>query len=216
MLVGIVFLAVAAGGVAKADNAGPSERELAAKLYYEAHSLQRPAAQANLAAAFAKGAGVPKSDADAFYWSRRAAEQGNADAQLMLSGYYGAGKGTPKDLISAYKWAYLAGTQATDESVRQNASEMQQALARQMSPHQIASAKRWAISWRARPETERSKRVLDARASTQGTEQQSAAPESTPGSTPAIERKSFRKANHRRHHARGHMQFVRFLRQIGL
>lgn len=54
------------------------------------------------------GRNVTRDDAQAAAWYRKAAEQGNADAQLQLAISYDLGQGVPKDVTEAAKW-YLTG-----------------------------------------------------------------------------------------------------------
>lgn len=61
-------------------------------------------AQLNLAYAYARGTGIPKSDKDALDWYRRAAEQGSAAAQYNLGFAYANGKGVPQSDSEAVFW----------------------------------------------------------------------------------------------------------------
>jgi TPR repeat protein len=53
---------------------------------------------------YAKGRGVPQDDAEAVKWYRKAAEQGDANAQYNLGQGYGDGQGVPQDHAEAVKW----------------------------------------------------------------------------------------------------------------
>jgi hypothetical protein len=53
---------------------------------------------------YAKGRGVPQDYGQAADWYQKAAEQGNANAQLSLGASYNAGAGVPQDSVQAYKW----------------------------------------------------------------------------------------------------------------
>ncbi|MBM4393779.1 MAG: sel1 repeat family protein, partial [Deltaproteobacteria bacterium] len=68
-------------------------------------------AQYNLGFMYAKGEGVPKDDAEAVKWYRKAADQGLADAQYNLGVMYAVGKGVPKDDAEAVKWYRKAADQ---------------------------------------------------------------------------------------------------------
>jgi TPR repeat protein len=48
-----------------------------------------------------EGQGVPKNDAEAVMWWRRAAEQGDATAQVNLGAAYQFGTGVPTDFSGA-------------------------------------------------------------------------------------------------------------------
>ena len=45
---------------------------------------------------------------EAVKWYRKAAEQGESEAQLLLGGMYLEGEGVPKNDIEAYAWVLLA------------------------------------------------------------------------------------------------------------
>ena len=51
-----------------------------------------------------EGKGVPKDDAQAFQWYRRAAELGHVQAQYRLGGMYEKGRGVPVDGNNALQW----------------------------------------------------------------------------------------------------------------
>lgn len=50
---------------------------------------------------------------EAFYWGKKAAEQGCADAQLAIGTYYILGLGTPQNLQQAELWLLLAAQQGS-------------------------------------------------------------------------------------------------------
>ncbi|MCE0496526.1 MAG: DUF3592 domain-containing protein [Methylacidiphilales bacterium] len=55
--------------------------------------------------------GYPKDPAEAAKWLRKAADQGNADAENMLGQLYAGGKGVDKDLVQAVAWLQKAADQ---------------------------------------------------------------------------------------------------------
>lgn len=55
--------------------------------------------------------GFPKDSVQAVFWWRKAAEQGQTNAQFNLAAMYATGDGVPKDLVMAYKWVTLAAEQ---------------------------------------------------------------------------------------------------------
>jgi TPR repeat protein len=63
--------------------------------------------------------GLAQDHAEAAKWFRRAAEQGNADAQNNLGAIYAEGQGVPRDMIGAYTWLSLAAT-AGNQSAAKN------------------------------------------------------------------------------------------------
>ncbi|MGO9422541.1 MAG: sel1 repeat family protein, partial [Roseiarcus sp.] len=48
----------------------------------------------------------------------KAADQGNAGAQLNLGAMYDNGRGVPQDHVLAYMWANLAASRAADSETR--------------------------------------------------------------------------------------------------
>ena len=68
-------------------------------------------AQLDLGACYAKGEGVVKNEAEAVKWFRKAAEQGNADAQTFLADCYLFGRGVAKDEAEALTWFRRAAKQ---------------------------------------------------------------------------------------------------------
>lgn len=71
-----------------------------------------------LARAYAslEGKGVPQDKAEAAYWFRKAAEQGEADAQYRLGIMYADGDGLPQDTAQALEWLRKAGEQGVAEA----------------------------------------------------------------------------------------------------
>ena len=72
---------------------------------------------------YVNGEGVPQNATEAVQWYRRAAEQGNANAQLNLGSMYEYGTGVERDFIQAQKWYNLAATgfQASEQDYRDEA-----------------------------------------------------------------------------------------------
>ena len=91
------------------------------------------------------GQGVPRDYEAAVRWYRRAAEQGDADAQNNLGVMYGKGQGVPRNYIEAYIWYSLAAAQAYDA-----AANNLDWLEKRMTPGQIAAAQELARNWRPR------------------------------------------------------------------
>jgi len=60
---------------------------------------------------YALGQGVPRSDAEAVVWYRKAAEQGYAKAQYNLGVCCDKGRGLPKDHVEAAAWYRKAAEQ---------------------------------------------------------------------------------------------------------
>ncbi len=53
----------------------------------------------------------------AFEYFRRLAEEGIADAQLVLGDLYRKGEGVPADPVEAYAWYYVAAQQGVEEAI---------------------------------------------------------------------------------------------------
>jgi len=84
----------------------------------------------------------------AFQVWQEAARGGNAKAQHRLGQLYEAGLGVPQNFVEAHRWYNLA---AADGET--GALQARDALAKKMTPEQIAAAQRLAADWT--PNTER-------------------------------------------------------------
>ena len=87
-----------------------------------------------------QGVIVDKAEAVRLY--RKAAEQGNADAQFNLSLCYRNGDGVMKDFVEAYTWFLLAAASGHEEGGKVCAE-----LARQLTTAQLAVAQARAKTW---------------------------------------------------------------------
>ena len=58
-----------------------------------------------------KSQGVPSDHVEAVKWYRKAAERGNALAQVILGVMYDRGEGVPQDYAEAMKWYLMAADQ---------------------------------------------------------------------------------------------------------
>ncbi|MCH8931814.1 MAG: sel1 repeat family protein, partial [Nitrospinae bacterium] len=58
------------------------------------------------------GEGVPQDYAEAAKWYRKAAEQGDAEAQAMLGLMYLNGEGVPQENVQAHKWFNLSASRS--------------------------------------------------------------------------------------------------------
>jgi uncharacterized protein len=111
---------------------------------------RNPQAQALLGSMYALGEGVPKNYAAALTWYRAAAARGNADAQFGLGGMYYLGDGVAPDYVQAHKWFSLAASRPHGEGrfLRYFARTYRDRVAEQMTPEQIAEAKKLARGWK--------------------------------------------------------------------
>jgi TPR repeat protein len=69
------------------------------------------AAQYNLGVKYIQGDGVAKDIGQAFVWFRKAADQGNVDAEMFLGNAYEFGQGVAKDYEQALAWFRKAARQ---------------------------------------------------------------------------------------------------------
>ncbi len=131
----------------------PADATAAARLYRAAAELGHAGAQVNLGSLYRGGRGVQQDDTEAVRWYRRAAERGQPIAQFNLAQMYAAGDGVAQDDIAAYRWYSVAAARlAADPSevsvaARTRAVEARAALARRMSPADVAEAERQARTW---------------------------------------------------------------------
>ena len=80
---------------------------------------------------------------EAVRWYRKAAEQGNTIAQIQLGNMYRLGKGVSQSYVMAYLWYDISS-----RSGNANAKDLRRAVAGNMSPAEIAEAKRMSAEWR--------------------------------------------------------------------
>ena len=74
------------------------------------------------------------------------AEKGDADAQYNLGVMHAVGNGVPQDYVLAHMWFNLAAAQGDGDAARTRV-----AIARRMTPDQVAEAQRMAREWRPAP-----------------------------------------------------------------
>ena len=95
---------------------------------------------------YGNGQGVPQDYAQAAAWTRKAAEQGDADAQRYLGLMYDLGQGVPKDAVSAYLWFNLSAARGTGEA-QKSAATTRDEIAKTMAPAQLTEAQALARAW---------------------------------------------------------------------
>ena len=78
-----------------------------------------------------------KDNQEAVKWYRKAAEQGDAEAQERLGHMYANGEGVPEDYVKAYAWMNLAAAQG-----RNNAVKAKELLRSSMTTEQVAEAQK--------------------------------------------------------------------------
>ena len=131
-------------GVLYRKGRGVPQDDVQARQWYEKAAVQGQAkAQYNLGTLYFNGEGVPKDYQQALRWFRMAADQGEAVAQTKIGIMYDDGQGVPHDFVQAHKWYNLAATNGDKP-----AAELRDALAKQMTPAQIAEAQQLAREWK--------------------------------------------------------------------
>jgi uncharacterized protein len=126
----------------------PQNRVEAVRLYRLAAEQGNIHAQDALGFIYLDGVGVQQDYAEAAKWLRRAADQGNADAQFNLGGMYELGNGLPQNYVLADMWFDLVASERT----RQYAIERRATIEKQMTPAQIAEARKLAREWKPKLE----------------------------------------------------------------
>jgi TPR repeat protein len=99
-------------------------------------------AQYNLGFLYDTGIGVARDFAEAAKWYVRSVDQGDAGAQANLGAMYAQGQGVPRDNVQAYMWSSLAAAQGDSDALKNR-----NAVAKAMTPDQIAEAQRLARGW---------------------------------------------------------------------
>ena len=72
-------------------------------------------------------------------WFRKAAEQGNAQAQFYLGESYCRGKGIARDNTQGYVWLSVAAANGEEKAV-----ELRNFMAKQLSESELAAAQKLA------------------------------------------------------------------------
>ena len=132
-----------------ADGRGVKEDFDQAKFWFEKAVLQKqPEALYNLGLLYANGDGVDQSWPEAVRWYRLAADRGQVDAENSLGVRYKKGEGVDQDYVQAYKWFLISLSNATKPAEQAMAIANRDALAKLMTPLQIAQAQNAAKAWK--------------------------------------------------------------------
>ncbi len=115
----------------------------ALSLYQSAASQGDMMAQTFLAQMYERGDGVPRDDAQAFFWNRKLADQGLSDAALKVGAAYAMGKGAPRDYVKAYAWIATAIARKREDGADSDRLALN-SVATHLSPTQLKEAKRQA------------------------------------------------------------------------
>jgi TPR repeat protein len=119
----------------------------AAFWYRRAADGGNASAQYNLGVFYQFGKGVTKDPVEAAQLLRQAAEQGHGRAQNNLSTFYFTGVGVPRDVVEAWKWLTLSAEDLKGKG-REIALDNRAVIERQMTPDEIATARRRVDDWR--------------------------------------------------------------------
>ena len=79
---------------------------------------------------------------------RPLAEQGHANAQIILGLMYDKGQGVLQDYAQAHMWYNLAVSKSPPSELRDIAVENRDPLAKMMTPAQISEAQKLAREWK--------------------------------------------------------------------
>ena len=109
---------------------------------------------------YQSGKGVPRAEAEAITWFRKAADQGDWAAQASMADVYEHGKGVAKDVVQAYFWwslTYVLFATAprlhSAAAPGEDAQAKRDLLAASMTPAQIAEAERLIKAWKPNNQT---------------------------------------------------------------
>ena len=131
-------------GLLYANGQGVSKDDAQAQQWYEKAAAQGHAdAQVNLGILYDYGRGVAQDYKKAVYWYRLSAKQGNELAQRQLGLMFERGDGVPQDYVQAYMWYTLGAANGAKRG-----AALRDALAKRMTPDQIAEAQQLAREWR--------------------------------------------------------------------
>lgn len=141
-------------GLMHEDGLGvPLDYGKAVEWYTKAAMQGHPPAQTNLGNMHLNGLGVPQNLPKAVEWYTKAGNQGHAEALLNLGGMYQMGRGVPQSNYKAYFWYNLAATIAEAPwdlwfpERQEEAANLRDWLAKQITPQEIAEAERTSSEW---------------------------------------------------------------------
>jgi TPR repeat protein len=120
----------------------PQDDKEAVKWYQKSAEQGFAKAQTNLGWMYANGRGVPQDYKEAVKWFRKAAEKGHVEAQYSLGKTYEAGIGVLKDKVNSYAWYNVSSANG-----EYDAAELRDAIAKEMTPKQIAEARQLSKVW---------------------------------------------------------------------
>jgi uncharacterized protein len=102
--------------------------------------------------------GVAEDDVEAAKWVRKAADQGNGSAQMILGDMYDNGLGVPQDYVLAYMWLNLGAAHPDVAEITHrygfdfgkptHIGEVRDRLVAKMTREQVAEAQRLTREWK--------------------------------------------------------------------
>ena len=148
LAIAIVVLALTANMSSANATWDEATKAFAKKQYASAAKLFKPLAekgnalaQYQIALMHRMGLGLTKDQKEAKKWSRLAAKQGNADAQLMLGSLYAKAEGGESaDVVNAYMWYEASDKEGNTEAKKELVS-----LEKEMTPQQLSDARANAV-----------------------------------------------------------------------
>ena len=120
----------------------PQDYKEAVKWFRKAAEKGHVEAQFNLGGMYALGEGVTRDAKEGVKWFRKAAEKGHVEAQYSLGKTYEAGIGVLKDKVNSYAWYNVSSANG-----EYDAAELRDAIAKEMTPKQIAEARQLSKVW---------------------------------------------------------------------
>lgn len=121
----------------------PKNAKIAVMWMAKAAAKGLPEAQYQYGIMHYQGKLMPQDYMAAAKWTLKAAEQGHVKAQVNVGFIYASGTGLPKNMVEAHKWFNLAAARGDMEGL-----QGREALARRMSPPQVAKAQALATVWK--------------------------------------------------------------------
>jgi len=132
----------------------PQDDREAMKWFRSAADQGDATAQLQIGIMYYDGRSVPQDYSEAARWYQLAAERGNPEAEYNLGIMYATGVGMPQDNILAHMWFNLAAAHFTSSVPRDRAARNRDAIARRMSPEEIAQAQELARQWKPKASAE--------------------------------------------------------------
>ncbi len=129
----------------------PQDDKLCAEWVRKAAEQGNGDAECTLGGLYLKGQGVPRDIDAAGYWLKKAVDQGGFSGEVAFATQLVSGAGVKQDLVEAYRVFSLAMV-SLDETKRARLQPQLEALAKIMTPAQIAEAKRRILSSKTEPE----------------------------------------------------------------